>query len=185
MARWYVGSGCPCRPRRLRADRGGATRPSGPGRGGMTTRAPRTTGSSAAAHATVSGWPRGPDGQSSGRTSPDFLPGRPRRSLDRTEWAVHAVRGTPDGTHTQRSTDALMTLSPGLRFGSFEILGLLGAGGMGEVYRARDSRLSREVALKTLPADLARSPDFRFRFEREGRFLAALNHPHVAAIYGL
>ncbi len=78
-----------------------------------------------------------------------------------------------------------MTLSPGLRFGSFEILGLLGAGGMGEVYRARDSRLSREVALKTLPADLARSPDFRFRFEREGRFLAALNHPHVAAIYGL
>jgi len=78
-----------------------------------------------------------------------------------------------------------MTLSPGSRFGSFEILGLLGAGGMGEVYRARDPRLSREVALKTLPADLAHSPDFRVRFEREGRFLAALNHPHVAAIYGL
>jgi len=90
-----------------------------------------------------------------------------------------------NGTHAQRSTTALMNLPPGSRFGPFEIVGLLGAGGMGEVYRARDPRLSREVALKTLPTDLARSPDFRVRFEREGRFLAALNHPHVVAIYGL
>ncbi len=78
-----------------------------------------------------------------------------------------------------------MPLSPGTRFGPYEIVGLLGAGGMGEVYRARDPRLARTVAIKTLPEDLCRSPDFRARFEREGRFLAALNHPHVAAIYGL
>ncbi|MGH7724226.1 MAG: protein kinase domain-containing protein [Candidatus Eiseniibacteriota bacterium] len=78
-----------------------------------------------------------------------------------------------------------MALSPGTKFGPYEIVGLLGAGGMGMVYRARDPRLGREVALKTLPPDLARSAEFRARFEREGRLLAALTHPNVATIYGL
>lgn len=78
-----------------------------------------------------------------------------------------------------------MVWRPGTHFGKYEILGLLGAGGMGEVYRARDPQLGREVALKILPHSLAASPAFRDRFEREGRFLASFNHPHVAAIYGL
>lgn len=78
-----------------------------------------------------------------------------------------------------------MRLNPGMRFGHFEIVGLLGAGGMGEVYRARDVQLAREVALKILPAELAGSAAFVDRLEREGRVLAALNHPHVAAIHGL
>ena len=78
-----------------------------------------------------------------------------------------------------------MLWEAGRQFGKFEILGLLGAGGMGEVYRARDPQLGREVALKILPHSLAASPEFRDRFEREGRFLASFNHPHVAAIYGL
>ena len=78
-----------------------------------------------------------------------------------------------------------MSLQPGSHFGRYEIVGLLGAGGMGVVYRARDPRLAREVALKTLPERFARSPEFRTRFEREGRLLAALTHPHIAAILGL
>jgi serine/threonine-protein kinase len=77
-----------------------------------------------------------------------------------------------------------MPLAPGVRLGIFEILGPLGAGGMGEVYRARDGRLGRDVAIKILPEDLARDPARIARFEREGRLLAALNHPGIAAIYG-
>ena len=73
----------------------------------------------------------------------------------------------------------------GERLGTFEITGALGAGGMGEVYRARDTRLGREVALKLLPAALAASPDRRARFERESRLLAALNHPNIGAIHGI
>ena len=69
------------------------------------------------------------------------------------------------------------------RFGPYELLGALGAGGMGEVLRARDTRLGREVALKILRADLLGDADRRARFEREARTLAALNHPHIAAIY--
>ena len=63
------------------------------------------------------------------------------------------------------------------------MLGALGAGGMGEVYRARDTRLGRDVALKVLPADVAGDPDRRRRFEREARAVAALNHPGVLALY--
>ena len=76
-----------------------------------------------------------------------------------------------------------MTLPPGRRLGPYEVLGALGAGGMGEVYRARDTRLGRDVALKVLPGDVAGDPDRRRRFEREARAVAALNHPGVLALY--
>jgi len=78
-----------------------------------------------------------------------------------------------------------MALSPGARFGSFEILSLLGAGGMGEVYRARDPRLNREVALKVLPEALSADPERLARFDREAQTLAALNHSNIGAIHGL
>jgi Tol biopolymer transport system component len=78
-----------------------------------------------------------------------------------------------------------MTLSPGARLGPYTIVGALGAGGMGEVYRARDSRLQRDVAIKTLPEALAFDGDRLRRFEREAQVLASLNHPHIAALYGL
>src|SRR5512136_1781534 len=78
-----------------------------------------------------------------------------------------------------------MSLAPGSRIGPYEVLDLLGAGGMGEVYRARDTQLKREVALKILPADVAGDPDRLARFQREAELLAALNHPHIAQIHGL
>ena len=78
-----------------------------------------------------------------------------------------------------------MALSPGTRLGSYEILSALGAGGMGEVYRATDTTLERDVAIKTLPDGFARDPERIARFKREAQVLAALNHPHIAAIYGL
>ncbi len=78
-----------------------------------------------------------------------------------------------------------MTLTPGTRLGPFEIVAPLGAGGMGEVYRARDSRLGREVAIKALPAELAHDPERVARFEREGKLLASLNHPNIAVLYGI
>lgn len=78
-----------------------------------------------------------------------------------------------------------MTLQPGDRFGSYEVLSALGAGGMGEVYRARDTKLGREVAIKILPRLFTSDPERLARFEREARMLAALNHPHIGAIYGL
>jgi eukaryotic-like serine/threonine-protein kinase len=69
--------------------------------------------------------------------------------------------------------------------GPYRILDKLGEGGMGEVYRAHDSKLHRDVAIKTLPESMARDPDRLARFEREAQVLAALNHPHIAGIYGL
>ena len=78
-----------------------------------------------------------------------------------------------------------MTLSPGTKHGPYEIVAPLGAGGMGEVYRARDTRLHRDVAIKALPASVSNDPARLARFEREARLLAALNHPNVAAIYGI
>ena len=78
-----------------------------------------------------------------------------------------------------------MSLVTGTRLGSYEVLGSLGAGGMGEVYRARDTKLGRDVALKILPEAFARDPDRLARFEREARLLASLNHPNIAQIYGL
>jgi serine/threonine protein kinase len=73
----------------------------------------------------------------------------------------------------------------GQKFGPYEIVSLLGAGGMGEVYRAHDSKLGRDVAIKTLPPEFARDPERLARFRREARALASLNHPNIAAIYGL
>ncbi len=78
-----------------------------------------------------------------------------------------------------------MSFTPGTRLGAYEIVSPLGAGGMGEVYRAADTRLKRHVAIKILPQDLAADPDRLARFQREAEVLASLNHPHIAAIYGL
>ena len=78
-----------------------------------------------------------------------------------------------------------MVLESSRRLGHYEILDLLGAGGMGEVYRARDLKLKREVAIKVLPEAFARDAQRMARFEREAELLASLNHPHIAAIYGL
>ncbi|HEY2796751.1 MAG TPA: protein kinase [Thermoanaerobaculia bacterium] len=78
-----------------------------------------------------------------------------------------------------------MPLTPGTRLGSYQIVEPLGAGGMGEVYRARDSQLERDVAIKVLSDELVREPEHLARFAREARSLAAVNHPNIAAIYGL
>src|ERR1700739_2828075 len=78
-----------------------------------------------------------------------------------------------------------MPLSAGARFGPYEILALIGAGGMGEVYRAKDTRLKREVALKMLPEAFANNPERMARFQREAELLASINHPNIAHVYGL
>ena len=78
-----------------------------------------------------------------------------------------------------------MALAPGSHLGPYEILAPLGAGGMGEVYRARDTKLNRDVALKVLPELFALDPDRLARFKREAQVLASLNHPNIGAIYGL
>ena len=78
-----------------------------------------------------------------------------------------------------------MSLAAGTRFGPYEIVDALGAGAMGEVYRARDTKLGREVAIKLLPSALAADPDRLARFAREARVLASLNHQHIATIHGV
>src|SRR5688500_15685391 len=77
-----------------------------------------------------------------------------------------------------------MVLTPGTRLGAYDIVGLIGEVGMGDVYRARDTRLSRDVAVKVLPELFAADPDRLARFRREAQVLASLNHPNIAAIYG-
>src|ERR1700686_3537852 len=76
-----------------------------------------------------------------------------------------------------------MPLAAGDKLGPYEIAGLIGTGGMGEVYRARDPRLRRDVALKVLPTEVSRDPTRRQRFERESRAVAALNHPNIVSIH--
>src|SRR5215470_15979361 len=78
-----------------------------------------------------------------------------------------------------------MTLATGARLGPYEILAAIGAGGMGEVYRARDTKLGRDVAIKVLPEAFVADPERVARFQREAKTLAALNHPHIGGIYGL
>ncbi len=78
-----------------------------------------------------------------------------------------------------------MAVSPGKNLGPYEILSPLGAGGMGEVYTARDTRLDRTVAIKVLPSHLADKPQLRERFEREARAVSSLNHPHICTLYDI
>ncbi len=78
-----------------------------------------------------------------------------------------------------------MALASGTRLGPYEITAQIGVGGMGEVYRARDTKLKREVAVKVLPSALAADPERLARFQREAEVLAALNHPNIAQIHGL
>ena len=76
-----------------------------------------------------------------------------------------------------------MTLTAGTRLGPYEIIAPLGAGGMGEVYRAKDTRLGREVAIKVLPARFSSSPELRERFEREARAISSLNHARICTLH--
>ena len=78
-----------------------------------------------------------------------------------------------------------MNIPPGTRLGAYEIVAAIGAGGMGEVYRAHDSRLGRDVAIKTLPAAFSADADRLRRFEQEARAAAALNHPNILAVYDI
>ena len=77
-----------------------------------------------------------------------------------------------------------MSIQPGTRIGVYEVDAVIGSGGMGEVWRAHDTRLHRDVALKVLPDLFAADPDRLARFHREAQLLASLNHPHIAAIHG-
>jgi len=83
------------------------------------------------------------------------------------------------------ATSAKRSLKKGAQLGPYEIRGFLGAGGMGEVYLARDTKLEREIAIKVLPAKFVNDANRLSRFQREARMLAALNHPNIATIYGL
>src|SRR6202049_962880 len=78
-----------------------------------------------------------------------------------------------------------MALDAGTRLGAYEVLAQIGAGGMGEVYRARDTRLDRIVAIKGLPAHLADRAELRERFDREARVVASLNHPHICTLFDI
>src|SRR3984893_6482093 len=78
-----------------------------------------------------------------------------------------------------------MALSSGTRLGAYEVVAQIGAGGMGEVYRAHDTQLARDVAIKVLPANFVNEPERLSRFQPEARMLAALNHANIATIYGL
>ena len=78
-----------------------------------------------------------------------------------------------------------MPLFPGTRLGPYEILAPVGSGGMGEVYRAKDTRLDRTVAIKILPSNLAANPELRQRFEREARAVSSLNHPHICTLFDI
>ncbi|HEY5611075.1 MAG TPA: protein kinase, partial [Thermoanaerobaculia bacterium] len=76
-----------------------------------------------------------------------------------------------------------MTLAPGTRLGPYELSEMLGAGGMGEVYKARDTRLERSVAIKVLPPHLSSNPALRERFEREAKTISSISHPNICALY--
>jgi eukaryotic-like serine/threonine-protein kinase len=96
--------------------------------------------------------------------------------------AERADQSLPPGPYNPRQP---LSLTLGTRLGPYEILSALGAGGMGEVYRARDTKLGRDVALKILPAEFTHDPDRVARFQREAKLLASLTDHHIAAIHGL
>jgi serine/threonine protein kinase len=98
---------------------------------------------------------------------------------------IKAEKQKYDSMATLRSQSDFVPVTPGTRFGQYEILSTLGAGGMGEVYRARDTRLRREVAIKVLSSDLSTNTSHLDRFEREARAASALNHPNIVTIYEL
>jgi serine/threonine-protein kinase len=105
--------------------------------------------------------------------------------LERGQASSAQVRTPTSGAADGRSATTRPDSLVGQQLGPYEVLSLLGAGGMGEVYRALDRKLNREIALKVLPASFVHDADRLARFEREARLLAALSHPHIAAIYGL
>src|SRR3989442_11769764 len=110
-------------------------------------------------------------------------------------WTPTSSRGWPGSSASRNDPEPFpffrglcycsvrMPLEPGTRLGPYEIVGPLGAGGMGEVYRAKDTRLGREVAVKVLPQHLTESPEVRARFEREARTVSSLNHPHICTLH--
>src|SRR6185369_8202727 len=99
-----------------------------------------------------------------------------RRRIDATDERQGRCAG-------RQSSLTAVRFAPGTRLGAYEILTPIGAGGMGEVYRARDTRLGREVAIKVVSDSLVTDPDALARFEREARAVAALNHPHIITIH--
>ena len=109
--------------------------------------------------------------------------GRRPQDVDQLVCWLHAPR--PSFLDDATIPPSLHDAETGRRLGAYEIVALIGAGGMGEVYRARDVKLGRDVALKILPAGVAQDRDRATRFIREAQILAALNHPHIGAIYGL
>src|SRR2546430_12475020 len=115
-------------------------------------------------------------------TRPDGLPvsGADRRG--RRGWTDLRLHIQPQPFRSLRRRGMEM-IAAGSKLGPYEILAPLGAGGMGEVYRARDTRLLRDVAIKVLPPHLADTPDARARFEREAKAISSLNHPHICTLF--
>jgi serine/threonine protein kinase len=111
------------------------------------------------------------------------LLGNPKPIQALREQMVSLAAGTVK--HGRRRYNSRLRLAPGTQLGQYSIVLPLGAGGMGEVYRARDTRLERDVALKSLSKEFSADPERRQRFGREAQTLALLNHPHIAHIYGL
>jgi serine/threonine protein kinase len=95
------------------------------------------------------------------------------------------VEADASGSTPRHLSSQRLPLSPGSRIGGYEITSALGTGGRGEVYRAGDAKLQRDVAIKVLPADVANDPERLARFQREAEVLASLNHPNIAHIHGL
>ena len=123
-------------------------------------------------------------------TGPTLTPTVAWRFLWLIDISIYQMRSGSDSGSGPRLSAMLyasrnLALTAGTRLGPYEILAPLGAGGMGEVYRARDSKLGRDVAIKVLPDAVSEDPERLARFEREAKVLASLNHPHIAAIYGL
>src|SRR5437764_824144 len=96
---------------------------------------------------------------------------------------MFSIQCCPGEAQSDNSATTTMNLSPGTRLGPYEIISLIGSGGMGEVFEARDTRLDRRVAIKVLPAELAGNEQFRLRFEREARIISQLSHPNICALY--